>query len=216
MNLSGLPNWIIFKTGRHSFITAIILLNCSSPPKEQFASGDDSSKIDPSKVPATEFVDAIHSCLHCNCLSRLAARTVVICHWLNRTARLSRKFIPGGTGLVGLIERNESYISLLTTFAADGLVPVVRVYDLNGKQISERSFMTDYCGRPEPEYLQTQHFRIGADKVLSETDSSFTFLVDSTYSTIFDTTKIEISETRYHMNKAGLIIEIDSKKKHLK
>lgn len=68
--------------------------------------------------------------------------------------------------------------------------------------------MTDYCGRGDIDYLQKQHLRIDADKVISEVDSSFTFLMDSGYFKILDMTEIKVSETRYYLDREGAIIEI--------
>jgi hypothetical protein len=183
-----------------------ILFSCSTGIKENVTNNVDSTGIEFTKETTTEFTRAI------SVLPQLTLPFQIYCEKCCDMSKVDqenesiRKFIPAGTGLVGIINKNDKHVAILTTFAADMIVPVVRVYDLNGKQLSEQGFMTGWCGR-DVDFLGKQYFTIGTDMTLSDIDSSYSFEMDSTYVTILDTHKIEVRRIQYRVNEDGLIVE---------
>lgn len=118
------------------------------------------------------------------------------------------KYKPAGSQIVGVIFNNEKYVGVLTTFAADMIIPTVNVYNQNGELISKQNFMADWCDR-DYDFMQKQYFNISKEGVLSEIDTAYYFEMDSITQKIIDTTKIEFAEMNYFLNNDGKIVEMN-------
>jgi hypothetical protein len=124
---------------------------------------------------------------------------------LDDNNELISKFKPPGESIIGLIEKTNERIIILSTLAADNIIPTVRVYNVEGKLLGTETFMTHYCGG-EPGFYEKQYFRINPDISLTEIDTSYNLSIDSiTYETI-DTIKIDIKSSSYSINNKGEII----------
>lgn len=183
-----------------------ILFSCSSGIKETVKNSVDSAEIEPANENETEFTRLISTLPQLTLPFQIYCEECCDLSKVDQKNKLMRKFIPEQVGVLGIIDKNEKHVTLLTTFATDMIVPVVRVYDLNGKELSEKGFMGDWCGQ-YIDFVGKQYFRVGTDKVLSDIDSTYFFEMDATHVTILDTTKIEIRETQFHVNEDGLIVE---------
>lgn len=119
---------------------------------------------------------------------------------------LISKFRPEGGSIVGLISRTDKQAMILVTYAADLLVPSVKVYNLEGKLTGEKNFMTNYCGG-EPGFYSKQFFTINRNMVMTEIDSVYETTYDSTTYNTLDTTDIKITRSQFKVNAEGEIVE---------
>ena len=113
-------------------------------------------------------------------------------------------YLPEGSSIVGLIDLNDSFATLLTTYPADLIIPAVITFDFNGNKIDEEVFLGGYCGN-DLEFRGQNHFSISSDLTLIEKDTSYYFKRDSESLDILDTIKTEIETKKYKMNKRGEI-----------
>jgi hypothetical protein len=86
------------------------------------------------------------------------------------------------------------------------IIPSVVIYDLTGKKINEKNFLTGWGGR-DYDYLNLQYFKINADYTMSSIDTAHTFEMDSVNENILDTIKTEISAKNFYINTEGQIVE---------
>jgi hypothetical protein len=118
------------------------------------------------------------------------------------------KYKPAGSQIIGVIFNNEKYVGLLTTFAADMLIPTVSIYSNHtGELKSQKSFIGGWCDR-DFDFMQKEYFNISTEGILSEIDTSYYFEMDSLSQEIIDTTKIELKAERYVVNGDGKIVEM--------
>jgi hypothetical protein len=120
--------------------------------------------------------------------------------------QLISRFRPEGSAIVGLVGRTNDKAIILVTFAADMLVPSLKVYDLTGKLLGEQNFITNYCGGDSAYYGQ-QFLRINHNLTITQIDSLWHFALDSVDYHITDTTKIEVTKENYRIDDNGEIVE---------
>jgi hypothetical protein len=191
-------------------LLAVILINCSQRANDQLANTSDrDSAVADSEIPAktdAEFLRFTSMLPVIDLPLELSCETCCSHPEIDRENELIKRYAPEGSRLAGLIFKNEKHAGILTTYAADLIIPSVIVYDLTGKKISEQNFMTNWCGR-DYDFLQIQHFRINADHTLHSIDTAWSFEVDSASQEIIDTVKIEISKKDFYINTDGQIAE---------
>jgi hypothetical protein len=126
---------------------------------------------------------------------------------------LVRKYRPEGAAIVGLVSRTDERAILLVTFAADMIIPSLKVYDLSGNLTGEMNFMTNYCGG-EPGFYSSQFFKINTNNSFSQIDTLYEMTIDTLTYNILDTASIKITAKHFIINKAGEIIENSSDRKY--
>ena len=112
-----------------------------------------------------------------------------------------QKYLPNGSSLIGVVFKNPHYIGILVSYPSDMIIPAVVIYDVSGRKIDEKSFLTHWCGR-DVDLDGRQHFIIHDDATFSEIDTTYTFALDST-NAIFDTLKTEISRKDFKVDNSG-------------
>ncbi|NVK66731.1 MAG: hypothetical protein HWE22_19215 [Flavobacteriales bacterium] len=117
--------------------------------------------------------------------------------------RKIQHYLPEGSSFMGIIEQNDDFISVLTTYPADWIIPAVVVYNSEGEKIDEEIFLGGYCGS-DFGFMSRQYFYINTSRELLEIDSIFTLEIDpETFETI-DTTKTEIKIKKFQINASGI------------
>jgi len=188
-----------YMKSRNIVILAVILFTCS---RNRETTSSDSAAIS----GQTEFETFV------NLLPAIKLPVIINCEsccdlpTLDTENPIVQKYAPQGASLYGVVFRNDTHIGILTTFPADMIIPTLRVYNLQGKQLDEMNFLTGWCGR-EPEFFQSQNFQVTADYIFSEIDSTYTFEMDSTMEEILDTIKTEFTRTDYYVNNEGKIVK---------
>lgn len=112
-------------------------------------------------------------------------------------------YLPEGSSFMGVIELNEDYISLLTTYPADWVIPAVIVLDKNGNLIDEEVFLGGYCGS-DYQFLSRQYFYIHSSTELQEIDSLFHVRYNEETFDIIDTVKTEINLKSFKVSATGI------------
>jgi len=120
--------------------------------------------------------------------------------------KLFEKYLPEGSYPVGIVSNGDNFVSILVTYPGDMMIPTIVIYDLNGKIIDEKHFMTKFCGR-EYDSSYVQYLVIYENLNIREIESVFYLEIDSLTNEITDTINLELSETDYLINKNGKIIE---------
>ena len=119
---------------------------------------------------------------------------------------LISKLSSEGETIVGVIEKTSDRVVILSTLAADNIIPSVRVYNAKGELLGKKIFLTNYCGG-EPGFYSTQYFRINPDISLTEIDTTYHMTFDSVTYVNTDTTKVDIERNNYTINDKGEITE---------
>ncbi len=89
---------------------------------------------------------------------------------------------------------------------ADVLLPIIRTYDLNGKEIDSEQMFFGYCGG-EPGYYHTEHFEINEQLTIHHIDSTWTCEVDSLYNDIDSTKELKVETYLWKILEDGQIIK---------
>jgi len=119
---------------------------------------------------------------------------------------LVKKFRPEGSGIVGLIQKTNDKVIILVTYPADMIIPSVKVYDLEGKLLGQKDFMTSYCGG-DVDYYGSQFLKISAGMSFTTIDTSYYLERDTVEYHVMDTTKIEIATKEFVINNKGEFVE---------
>lgn len=117
--------------------------------------------------------------------------------------RVIQRYLPEGSVFVGIIEQTDEFISILTTYPADMIIPAVVVFDIEGEKIDEEVFLGGYCGS-DYGYFSKQYFYIPNERDLVEIDSMFTLDVDPETFKTRDTTKTETEVKKFTISAKGI------------
>lgn len=117
---------------------------------------------------------------------------------------LVSKYIPEGAGLIGTVFVNQNYIGVLVTYSADMIIPSIVIYDVTGRRIDQRNFMTGWCGS-EPHEESRLYFQISESLMLTEIDTTFEFQVDDSVKRI-GVSKQETLREDFVVNRSGKIV----------
>ena len=104
------------------------------------------------------------------------------------------------------IHTNHSYEIIINFIIADNYVPIVKTYGETGKIISSRRFFNGYCGE-DPGYLHYESIRIAPDLTITQTDSTWTWQIDSLDNELPGTKKFEVITTHYCIDNSGEILK---------
>lgn len=116
--------------------------------------------------------------------------------------RKINNYLPEGYSLIGVVNINDAFITLLTSYSVDLIIPAILTLDLNGKIIGEKVFLGGYCGN-DFEYRGQNYFSITSDLTLIEIDTSYYFKRDTETLDIIDTIKVDIETKKFKLNKQG-------------
>ncbi len=102
------------------------------------------------------------------------------------------------------IATTEKFKIVIFLAPADGLLPIVKTYDMNGKIIDSEQLFWGYCGG-EPGYYHTEHLQINTSNLITHIDSTWTHEVDADYNEIKGTEKFELKVINFVINSDGTI-----------
>lgn len=102
------------------------------------------------------------------------------------------------------IKTNRNFEIVVYLIPADIYVPILKTFDLNGKEISEFQFFTNCDG--EPGFRERQFVEIRQNLQIIKTDSIWRWELDEDYYEIESTKKIEVKRSIYEIDVNGLII----------
>jgi hypothetical protein len=122
---------------------------------------------------------------------------------LTENQNLINQYLPEGSSFMGVIEINDDYVSLLTTYPADWIIPAVVVINLDGEIVDEEIFLGGYCGN-DFGYIRKQYFHINNKVELLEIDTSYRISYDEETFEIVDTTKTQIENKKFKIDKNGI------------
>jgi hypothetical protein len=106
--------------------------------------------------------------------------------------------------IIGKLNISNKYIGILYSGGGDYYIPVLRIYDQKGKQLSEKSFMGDYCGN-YLDFYGDYILEIDKQQKIVETDTKVTFRLDSIDYSRIDTLSKEVTKSEYFIAEGGLI-----------
>ena len=106
------------------------------------------------------------------------------------------------------IKTNAPYEIVVYLAPADILIPIVKTFSLEGKEISTLQLFTN-CGG-EPGFKARQFVEIQNNRRIVHIDSTWTWEVDEEYKEIDSTEKIKVTRTTYRIEKSGFIKKEES------
>ncbi|GET23296.1 hypothetical protein [Prolixibacter denitrificans] len=104
------------------------------------------------------------------------------------------------------IPTKNNFEIIMYLVPADVLLPVIRTYDLNGKEIDSEQMFFGYCGG-EPSYYHTEHFEIDKRLNIHHIDSTWTCEVDSLYNDIDSTRVLKVKTYQWKIQEDGQIVK---------
>jgi hypothetical protein len=193
---------------RTILVAITIVMSCSSPRPESTSEAKPTEINKKETVPLDKDFDNFVAMLPEIALP-LHIRCEDCCHHpeFEREHPLVKKYIPEGANTIGLFFKNEKHVGVLATYAADLLIPSVVIYDRRGKILSQRNFMTSYCGR-DYDFVGLQHLVVNADNTLNAIDTTYTLKLDSLTAEIIDTLETEVVRKDFFIHASGEIVEI--------
>ena len=102
------------------------------------------------------------------------------------------------------IATTEKFEIVLFLVPADGILPVVKTYDFQGKLIDSETLIWGYCGG-EPGYYHTEYIQIKSNNLIRHIDSTWTHDIDADYNEIEGTEKVESKVIDFVINSDGTI-----------
>ncbi len=102
------------------------------------------------------------------------------------------------------IETSHNFEIIMFLVPADIILPVIRTYDLNGKQIDSEQMFFSYCGG-EPGYFGKEFIKINKDLSIIHTDSIWSCEVDENYNDIDSTRTLKVKNFSVNILPNGQI-----------
>lgn len=112
-------------------------------------------------------------------------------------------YLPEGVSFSGIIEINSRFVSILGTYSADSVIPVVITFDLSGTVTDEKVFLERSCGNDSAS-IEKQYFYIRNSRELLEVDTLYFVKYDSEYN-VTDTIRTEIEDKQFVITSEGKI-----------
>lgn len=115
------------------------------------------------------------------------------------------QYLPEGLSFVGVLEIDK-FITLLGSYNADNLIPVIITLDLTGKVINEKAFHTGYCGELEKNYKSYQSLLIDRNLQITYKDSSVTDKIETINGETVISNWVELKKEHYIINEFGIFV----------
>lgn len=117
---------------------------------------------------------------------------------------LSNPFTEDDMYVIGQIQSNGDYVSVLTLGEADCMLPVLNTFTFEGKPISRETIAIGYCGA-DPCFACTETMVLTADFSIYTADTIITTECDDNYQPIPGTEKIEVVYREGTLTELGSI-----------
>ena len=187
----------------HFLLPFLFLAMCSCASKES-AQESSSHTYSAATTNPREFLDFIQTLPEVKLPYEMNCADCCGRGFYDSSPSLIAKYIPKGAGLIGTVFVNENYVGVLITYSADMIIPSVVIYDVTGRKIDQRNFMTGWCGS-EPHEESRQYFQISESLLLTEIDTTFEFEVDDSVQRI-SVSKQEALREDFVVNRSGKIV----------
>ena len=124
-------------------------------------------------------------------------------------------FIKDISYVVGQINTNGNYISVITLGVTDCLLPVVTTYKLTGEEIDRKTISIGYCG-PDPCYDCEEFMTLKEDFTIYTSDTIITTECDDAFESIPGTERVKVIYKEGRLTENGVIELSDEIKKEIK